>query len=48
MSTHIAQKIAYLQPDEKHECSLAYQQSLQHNSNNTKLLCKLKRKCPMC
>ena len=52
MSTHIAQKIAFLLPDKKHECSLAYNQilmfqSVQHNSNNTKWLCKLKRKCPM-
>jgi len=31
----------FLLPDKKHKCSLAYQQSLRHNSNNTKLLCNL-------
>jgi len=37
MSTHNTKKQAFLLSDMKHECSLTYEQSFQHNSNNTKL-----------
>jgi len=46
MSIHNTQKLPFLLRVKKHECSFAYQQSLQHNTNNTKLLCKVGRKCP--
>jgi len=35
---HNTQKLPFLLRDKKHECDLAYQQSLQRNTNNTKLL----------
>jgi len=45
MSIHNTEKLPFLLRDKKEECSLAYQQSLQRNSNNTKLL--QLRKCPI-